>query len=126
MESDVDFTLNINLPYGYVHVVRKARQALSKCLDISLEEINSNTVPNDLRYSKWKTFDEESFIDEFISLIQSSDIPTNTMISTNYYDRITSFAFFDEYFFFIRIKKGSPTVGDWIRNILLNCFCVPI
>jgi hypothetical protein len=126
MESDIDFTLNINLPREYVHIVGKARQSLAKCLDVPFEKIYSDTIPNDLQHSKWKILDEEHFIDEFISLIQPSDIPTNTMIAEDYYDRIISYPFFDIYFFFIRIKKGTPRVGDWIRNILLNCFCVQI
>jgi hypothetical protein len=115
LESDIDFTRAIGLDESYVNIVSKVRIVLSLCTRIPLKELYSDLSSNDLRKLHPYSFDIFDFFDTLIAVFKFTSLPEECF--NQYY----SINLFDLTILGISIRKGLPTVGQWVRQIILNC-----
>jgi hypothetical protein len=115
MESDKEFTRAIGLDDSYEIVVAKTRMVLSRCTHISVDLLDSSLTSQKLKHMNPHDFDIFDFFDILLDVFEEYSLTEDCF---DYYYKIN---LFDVKFFCFSLKKGSPTTGEWVKQIIINC-----
>ncbi|MDO5554062.1 MAG: hypothetical protein Q4G68_09900 [Planctomycetia bacterium] len=123
MQSDKEFTNYIGLDDRYIKLVSITRKVLSRCIKISMSNLNADTTLSELKKHNPEYFDNLDFYDLLLNelLNEKIDFFTNKNNAENCVNNLLKTQLFDFKILGVTIYNGCPTIGKWVRDIILNC-----
>ncbi|MDO5577083.1 MAG: hypothetical protein Q4F84_08385 [Fibrobacter sp.] len=117
METEAEFTHNIHFDDSYIELVANIRKSLALYLKVSHDSITFQRNPNELTCNKY--LDPLEFLEVLCRTMREENFSGTLFLPDDYFSKICSVSLFHEYFFGLRIKSGSCTVGEWVRHIAM-------